>query len=66
MSEVGKYPRQQRQKDYMDGHQRKAKKIYMLCYTERRTGTCHIDRKDSRQESERKIEANDVIIHGRR
>ena len=40
MSEVGKYPRQQRQKDYMDGHQRKQRKF--ICCVIRRDEQEHV------------------------
>ena len=51
-------------KNYVDRHQRKAKKIYRSFDTERRVGTNLNDRKDSRQESKGKVETNDVTIHG--
>ena len=46
----------------MDRPQRMTKKIYRSCNTDRRVITNHNERKDSRQESERKTEANDVAM----
>ena len=51
---------------FVERHQKKAKKIYSSCDTERRVGTNCNDRKDSRQESEWKAETIDVTILGRR
>ena len=49
-------PERKDKTNHINRHQRKARKIYISCYTERGFGTNLNDRKDSPQGSERKTD----------